>query len=73
MQQFINVKIGDQVKLNKTMFTCMKTTESFQCGLCGFKTQTERCPQGKSRPACFSSERTDRKSVYFLKSKIETQ
>jgi len=49
--------------------TCRVTYPQFHCGVCYFKEKGENCPKGIKDPLCFASEREDRESIYFQKSK----
>ena len=76
VELFQNANVGELIYLRKKVLIVRETTENYTCDTCVFRQISMQCPHfidierpTKPKPVCFSTERPDKKSVYFEEKK----
>ena len=69
---FQKAKVGEIIDFNGRILVVKETTDNILCNECIFREMSNKCPcyfnstrPFRIRPVCLSTERPDKKSVYF--------
>ena len=63
--------VGFYLELKQGLVKVKETSGTFKCEMCMMFKENCTAPIGKKHAICFATERPDKKSVYFVKTKTK--